>query len=465
VGLVHLASGAGCTTRCRGPGCEDNFRSMVVDGIVGADLLAGERDVDNASSARVVGEITNGTGWSARGVPRSTDLLVGTPQTRQVVRVAPVVGEELSIETVPISWSVDADGFGANVAVWPHPAPSLGSTLPADGFDLWVAAPDADLRRGALYLFGDAHEAEGSEVAPQLVIRSGTEADRLGEHLFACGDLTGDGRPDLVASIPWWQPASGLDILDGRSVPPLAGAVAVIPSEAVDGATGERRPWDLGPVYWGTEAGAGVGPGVACSEDLDGDGLVDLAIGAPRADDQAGAVHMVTQPLPAAGPLDEVSWRTVASPEPAAWFGEALAAYRWDDVPRLVVGAPGRDGGQGAVYLVRPQDDLPLTPFGSYDSSRNNPDHVGREVATADLDGDGVDEIIVGAPDYRNDNRTFGVGRLWVFTRDLGLAPDLEDAAGIIVDTQPFRRLGRDLVVHDLDGDDLPDLWLPTQAP
>jgi len=428
---------------------------MALTGISGADLLAGERDVDASGLGTVVGLSTDGTSWSVASLPGSGDLLIGQPTLEQVVQVTPELGNtsELQINAI---FTAPAAAYGESIAVLPLP------TSP-EAFDLWVAAPDANEGRGSLYRYPGADAARDIESPARLVVRSTTEADHLGTHLFPCADLTGDGLPELVASIPWWQPSTGLTILDGREVPPLAGAIVVLDSEAVAEATGEQRPWDLGPVYWGTTAGAGVGPGVTCDRDLDGDGRPDLAVGEPRADDQAGAVHLIAGPLPDSGPLDEVAWRTIASPGEGAWFGESLAAFSWDSEPYLLIGAPGVAEGQGAAYLYRPLDELPLEPVGVYESSRDTPDHVGRTVAAADLDGDGQDELLVAAPDYRVDNNTFGVGRLWIFGRDVGLAPDLADATGILTDTQPFRRIGRDLVLTDIDGDDATDLWLPTQ--
>jgi hypothetical protein len=129
------------------------------------------------------------------------------------------------------------------------------------------------------------------------------------------------------------------------------------------------------------------------------------------------------------------------------------------------VGAPGWDGGRGAVYLYRSLDDEAPRAVAAYDNERGTPDHLGRTIATGDLDGDGRAELLLGAPDYRIDNRTYGVGRLWVFGPDQPFGAPLSDALGELTDTQPFRRIGADVLTVDLDGDGADEVSLPTRRP
>ena len=451
-GIVASTAG-GCSTRCRGPGCEDDFQSMSVTRISGATLLAGEIDLETATDGQILGGTDEGTGWSVAVV--EGDLLIGQPAARAVVRVAAPV-DEAELVVPQTTWSVDTPGFGQQVL-----------TMATDaGFDLWVSSADHDEARGGVWRFRDAHAADVAGGEPDLLVTPSSPADRLGTHLHHCGDLTGDGVDDLAVWIPWFQPPDDWSVADPELVPAVAGAVAVLESEQLATATGEVRPWDVGPIYWGASTGASAGAGVHCTDDLDGDGLDDLLIGAPHEGNQAGQVYVVTQPLPASGLVTEVSWGTITSPLSGSWFGEALHAFEWSGATTLVIGAPGAREGRGSAYLyVAAGLDADPTPLAAYDNPRTTPDHLGRSLATADLDGDGEVELILGAPDYREDSRTYGVGRLWVFRADQELGAPIAEAAGTLTDTQPFRRIGQQIVPADLDGDGTDELLLPVQLP
>lgn len=93
--------------------------------------------------------------------------------------------------------------------------------------------------------------------------------------------------------------------------------------------------------------------------DLDGDGIVELVVGA-RGDDQgapnAGAVYVLFL-----DPHANIrSHRTVTNPIEAGLFGSALCLRQGDESARgsltesssLFVGAPGEDRYQGAIYLL-----------------------------------------------------------------------------------------------------------------
>jgi hypothetical protein len=119
-----------------------------------------------------------------------------------------------------------------------------------------------------------------------------------------------------------------------------------------------------------------------------------------------------------------------------------------DGYSDLLVGAP--TGGAGSAYLFRGSDagpDLASTAWSDVPPA-DMAAEIGSAVAIADLDGDGLSEIIVGAP--------AGVGRVYVFE---GSSGDLRLAHTL---SPPLRHdvsgYGASLAVADLDGDGRRDL-------
>jgi hypothetical protein len=174
----------------------------------------------------------------------------------------------------------------------------LGSSLAVGNFngeglaDIAVGAPLASPNgikgSGNVYLLTIA--AEGVRSAPQAasVILFGTgENDNLGSQL-AMGDLNGDGKNDLIIG------AAGASAGANRQG---AGAVFVI----YGGTTLQGRPADLS--IYGAGATQDQHPDALGSSlavgDFNGDGIADLAIGAPGADfgdsrrDPLGAVYVI----------------------------------------------------------------------------------------------------------------------------------------------------------------------------
>ncbi|MFG1944315.1 hypothetical protein [Nonomuraea sp. NPDC048826] len=167
-------------------------------------------------------------------------------------------------------------------------------------------------------------------------------------------------------------------------------------------------------------AGTGATAAAACSgspSDFDGDGRPDLAVGAPYDDRRAGSVTV----LYGSGREQRL---VQDDPEPGDAFGAALAVGHFDGdrcadlavgVPDEFVGerVPGADG-NGVVLLyhgsrggLRPGQKLSLAGPSS--------DRFGAALAAGDLDGDGRDELAVGAPGL---GRGGGVTVYWMKGRE-----------------------------------------------
>ncbi len=453
----------GCNAACKGPGCEAEWPTTRVV-VHSNDSLRRSTDAWSDAIASYDGLDAHGARWRLATLGRT--LLFGQPEVGQVLRVPFRLSdgpwERLDKWTGP-------KGFGAAVAsidVYDEGGPAL-----------LVGAPDAEFGRGAVYVFPDATSGPVDADDAPLEIRGGTTGDRLGEHLEICADLTGDGRPEILVSMPWFTTPTD-PLFRGLEVPDLAGGVVMLTSEALLAATGVVSAWDLGPVWWGVRVGDGAGLALACDHDLDGDGVADVAIGAPwhepnDSDDNHGRVYVLGgAALPPTGPLDADSMLTVIDGEPGEWLGLSLAMLELDgELPaELAVGGPGYDGGAGRLHIYQAQSltrEFAVEPLVTFTYSDDSPVHFGRWLAAGDLDADGLSDLLVGAPDLQSGRNGFDTGRAWTFrgtSQDLWLPDDTQVIADErVLGNHAFQRVGRAPVLHDLDGDGRDEVLLPTR--
>ncbi|RMF20496.1 MAG: hypothetical protein D6760_11450 [Deltaproteobacteria bacterium] len=181
----------------------------------------------------------------------------------------------------------------------------------------------------------------------------------------------------------------------------------------------------------------GFGSAVAAIGDLDGDGNLDLAVGAPGDDgggSDRGAVWIVF--LGSDGSIKQVakvgdgSGGFSGTLLDGDQFGAALARLGdvdGDGVPDLAVGAPGDDDGgddRGAVWILLLESDgtvkatSKISTLGSEQVlALSDGDAFGFAVAQiGDLDGDSIAELAVGAPG--DDDGSFARGAVWVLFLD-----------------------------------------------
>ncbi|MEV4571390.1 FG-GAP and VCBS repeat-containing protein [Nonomuraea sp. NPDC049419] len=260
----------------------------------------------------------------------------------------------------------------------------------------------------------------------------------------ACGghplDFDADGRPDLAVAAPYAHDRAG-------SVTVMYGS-------------GERAELTQD----GAEPGDAFGSALAVG-DFNGDRCADLAVGVSEeftgervpGGDGNGVVQVYD-----GSPRGLVPGRELALAKPSSdRFGAALAAGDLDGDGRdeLVVGAPShRSGGQVTVYGLKGRKPVAISQKTSWVRQRASvTDQWGAALATGDFDGDGKDELVVGAP--ADSVRQDGQGSVTVVDVRARRARLLTQATpGIHGAEEKWDGFGAALATGDFNGDGRADL-------
>ena len=259
---------------------------------------------------------------------------------------------------------------------------------------------------------------------------------------------------------------------DGYDVGPAASASIVLAEpNASDLVTS-----DAFATIRGTVNSGGLGKVVDRVDDLDGDGLDELVVTAPRGDGSTkGAAYVfLGARLARGGALTEVD-------AAYSWLGGASNDFLGGS--QGAAGAGDLDGdGVGDLILAAPFSDLGGTDAGSayvlYGGGsgwgvglnittaapalfRGNPgDWFGARVASGDLDGDGLSDIVVSGP--YNDLEADKAGVVAMFSGDatrLAGVGTLADADALLTGSGVDTELGWSIdVMDDVDGDGYRDL-------
>jgi len=377
------------------------------------------------------------------------------------------------------------------------------------------------LQAGAVYVFYGVYPADRtidlaatSGPKPDLVIIGPRDGINIGEHI-ALGDLNGDGTADLVIGAPAGAGPTGVDA-DGDGTVDPQGLLARGEVYVLFGGRPRSSPFDLrrpDPTksradLWilGVDAGDRLGGTVAVG-DVDGDGTKDLVRGAIGGEGtgnsrtNGGQVHVLlggTTPFadgirnlrtqPSEGVIYGPAYDFNAdgtfnnNPDEQAAIGGVIAIGRMNagSVDDIAVQLPrGRGAGAtpralaGEVAVVLGNSPFPATTdLNSSISIRiygGDPgDGAGSSIAFGDVDGDGQQDLVIGAPNGdgldADGTARLDCGEVAVVwgPRNAGTSLDLKSfptASGfLLLGKEADDGLGQRVAVGNVDGDAQQDL-------
>jgi hypothetical protein len=207
------------------------------------------------------------------------------------------------------------------------------------------------------------------------------------------GDMTGDGRRDLIVGAPGNGSVAGVVyIIFGG--PDRSGAISLNNAEA------RITSGTAGNLFGAATANGNI-------IGVEGTNPKDLLVGAPGASGGKGAVYLYTGAFPLNARFTEADARLTIVGAPGDQLGSALATGDLDkDGHReIIIGAPGNN----RVYIIKGSASL----SGTIDLGANSgaatifaAAGIGRSLIAGDITGDGIYDVLVGSP---SQNVVFGL--------------------------------------------------------
>ncbi|MFO1496738.1 MAG: FG-GAP-like repeat-containing protein [Lysobacterales bacterium] len=381
--------------------------------------------------------------WDASGRVLPSRMQVVGAQ-RWVLRVDdsgaryPIVVDPLLTRSADISRNGSQSGaeFGIRIA-------NAGDVNNDGADDLVVGAfkyDDGATDNGAAFVF----LGPGFSVANSTFLSVGQAGAAFGAGVGGAGDLNNDGYDDVVVGAP------NYDLNAGN---PNTGAFYVY-----FGGPGAFDPIADASVIGPTQ-NDNMGAAVSGVGDVNNDGIEDLAVGVPRFNPggqvDSGRVFVYY----GGSSFDTVADASLGLAQAVSAIGSAVAGrgdVNGDGIDDLVIGAGGYEAPGGALL----NEGAALVFFGGNGSLDQSVDAIlrsnsngatgGASVALGDLNGDGIDDVISGAPLHAPTANVGGMVQIWY-----GASGAFNTTVDVtLASTQAAEQFGRSVgVLPDINAD------------
>jgi hypothetical protein len=431
VGAWHsdrAAVDAGCAYLFFGGPMMDDIPDVIVPGSNAGDWLgyavAGAGDVNRDGYADV---IVGAHGSDVGGMNAGTALiLMGGPAMDGVADVVLVGSIALGVFGVSVAGAGDANGDGYSDVIVGAERENTGGVDAGRAY-VFYGGP----------LMDDIPDAAFGPCAP---------GDLFGHAVDGAGDVDGDGYGDLIVSANF-NDAGGYNA--GRAWIYFGGAVVDETPDVVFTGTG------IEDLFGQSAAGAG---------DVNGDGLADVVVGADYNDAggyDAGRAYLYVN----SGAGTDIPDLVFTGGGPGDQLGAALDGagdLNGDGYSDLVVGAWSKYGaGSGYARIYLGGRGLSTAP--SLTLNGEGPkDEFGVSVAGAgDVNGDGYDDVIIGAEHYGSSGMGDGRACLYFGGVDMDTVPDV-----IFNCVVPSSYFGSTVAAAgDVNGDGFADVLVGSTSP
>ncbi len=343
----------------------------------------GEGQANNFGISVAAAGDVNGDGFA--------DVVVGADRYKQFTGRAYVfLGSAGGLSATPVftaTGETDNNHFGYSV--------DTAGDVNGDGYDdIIVGAYHYREFTGRVYIYGGS--ANGPIAAPIRTLTGEVPKSYFGRAVAAAGDVNGDGYDDVIVGAPAYDDWTGRVYV----YPGSPGGVGATPMFV---AGGEGRSNSFGRC-------------VGTAGDVNGDGYSDVVVGANGYGGFRGRVYVYTGSAHGLGAQPSFTATGEAIDGQFGYSAGTAGDVNGDGYDDLLVGASRQSNSTGSVYVFAGSSQgLSAAPIFTA-TGEGEQDQFGYSVSAAgDANGDGYDDIIVGA--YHYDDST---GRAYVFAGNAG---------------------------------------------